>query len=259
MLVNKRTFMFTEWTYYFPVRKVFFSQFCPQCLYLIYPFHLKFSECWNFKNVRCFSQYLTVSSKIIFLEIWSVLTESVLFKMLFENENRILFAFLRSSQNTGFKGSFEGSSAALGSTFGLPVSSPLHPDFEGSGWSWIFDLPTFWPCVLSLFSHVWLFVTLWTVAHQAPPSVGFSRQEDWSGLLLLSPGNRPHPILTMMHILHHAAVDFVCVCVYIKQVHLYKTSFKNSAYALWYTVYSILFLMLFLTHESNELLMVYNL
>ena len=31
--------------------------------------------------------------------------------------------------------------------------------------------------VLSHFSHVQLFVTLWTVAHQAPLSVGFSRQE----------------------------------------------------------------------------------
>ena len=31
-------------------------------------------------------------------------------------------------------------------------------------------------------SHIWLFATPWTVAHQAPPSVGFSRQECWSGL-----------------------------------------------------------------------------
>ena len=32
------------------------------------------------------------------------------------------------------------------------------------------------------FSHVWLFVTLWTAAHQAPLSLGFSRQEYWSWL-----------------------------------------------------------------------------
>ena len=37
-------------------------------------------------------------------------------------------------------------------------------------------------CMLSLFSHVRLFVTLWTVAHQAPLSMGFTRQEYWSGL-----------------------------------------------------------------------------
>ena len=36
-------------------------------------------------------------------------------------------------------------------------------------------------------SHVWLFVTPWTVAYQAPPSVKFSRQEYWSRLPLPSP------------------------------------------------------------------------
>ena len=36
--------------------------------------------------------------------------------------------------------------------------------------------------ILSLFSRVRLFVTPWTVAHQAPLSKGFSRQEYWSGL-----------------------------------------------------------------------------
>ena len=35
---------------------------------------------------------------------------------------------------------------------------------------------------VKLLSHVWLFATPWTVAHQAPPSTGFSRQEYWSGL-----------------------------------------------------------------------------
>ena len=36
-------------------------------------------------------------------------------------------------------------------------------------------------------SHAWLFVTPWTAAYQAPPSVGFPRQEYWSGLPLPSP------------------------------------------------------------------------
>ena len=33
----------------------------------------------------------------------------------------------------------------------------------------------------------------WTVAHQAPPSMGFSRQEYWSGLPFSSPGDLPNP------------------------------------------------------------------
>ena len=41
--------------------------------------------------------------------------------------------------------------------------------------------------LLSRFSRVWLCETLWMAAHQAPPSLGFSRQEHWSGLPFPSP------------------------------------------------------------------------
>ena len=42
-------------------------------------------------------------------------------------------------------------------------------------------------------SRVRLFVTPWTVAYQASPSMGFSRQEYWSGLPFPSPGDLPNP------------------------------------------------------------------
>ena len=42
-------------------------------------------------------------------------------------------------------------------------------------------------------SHVRLFVITWTVAYQAPPSMGFSRQEYWHGLPFPSPGDLPVP------------------------------------------------------------------
>ena len=42
-------------------------------------------------------------------------------------------------------------------------------------------------CVLSHFSPVQLFATLWTIAHKAPLSMRFIRQEDWSGLPCPSP------------------------------------------------------------------------
>ena len=42
-------------------------------------------------------------------------------------------------------------------------------------------------------SRVQLFVTPWTVAYQAPLSMGFSRQEHWSGLSFPSPGDLPYP------------------------------------------------------------------
>ena len=52
--------------------------------------------------------------------------------------------------------------------------------------------------VLSCFSRVRLFATLWTVACQAPLSMGFSRQEYWSGLPRLLPGDRPNPRIEPM-------------------------------------------------------------
>ena len=42
-------------------------------------------------------------------------------------------------------------------------------------------------CGLSVFSRVGLLATPWTAAYQAPPSMGFARQEYWSGLPLPSP------------------------------------------------------------------------
>ena len=47
--------------------------------------------------------------------------------------------------------------------------------------------------MLSRFSHVWLFATPWAVTHQAPLSLGFSRQEHWRGLLFPSLGDLPDP------------------------------------------------------------------
>ena len=44
-----------------------------------------------------------------------------------------------------------------------------------------------------MLSRVRLFVTPWTAAYQAPPSMGFSRQEYWSGLPFPSPGDLPDP------------------------------------------------------------------
>ena len=47
--------------------------------------------------------------------------------------------------------------------------------------------------VLSCFSRVQLFVTLWTIAHQAPLSMRLSQQKYWSGLPCPPPGDLPDP------------------------------------------------------------------
>ena len=48
-------------------------------------------------------------------------------------------------------------------------------------------------CRLSCFSRVQLCVTLWTMAHQGPLSMGLCRQEHWSGLPFPLPGDLPDP------------------------------------------------------------------
>ena len=48
-------------------------------------------------------------------------------------------------------------------------------------------------CMVNCFSPVWLFVTLWTIARQAPLSMGFSKQEYWSGLPCPPPGDPLSP------------------------------------------------------------------
>ena len=58
--------------------------------------------------------------------------------------------------------------------------------------------------MLSCFNRVQLFVTPWTVTHQSPLSMGFSRQEYWSGLPWPPPGDLPHPRIESMSLMSPA-------------------------------------------------------
>ena len=61
-------------------------------------------------------------------------------------------------------------------------------------------------CVCAL-SHVQLFGTPWTVAHQSPLSMGFHRQEYWSGLPFPTPGNLSQPGIKPESLLSPALTD----------------------------------------------------
>ena len=76
-------------------------------------------------------------------------------------------------------------------------------------------------------SHIRLFATPWTVAYQAPPSMGFSRQECWSGLPFPSPGDLstqelnpglPHCRQTLYRLSHHCEV---MMSQSLSRVHLF--------------------------------------
>ena len=73
---------------------------------------------------------------------------------------------------------------------GSPPGSPVPGIFQArtlEGVAISFSNAWKWKVKVKSLSHAWLFATPWTAAYQAPPSMGFSRQEDWSGVPLPSP------------------------------------------------------------------------
>ena len=73
---------------------------------------------------------------------------------------------------------------------GSPPGSAVPRILQARTLEWVaisFSSAWKWKVKVKLLSRVWLFVTPWTTAYQTPPSVGFSRQEYWSGLPLSSP------------------------------------------------------------------------
>ena len=80
------------------------------------------------------------------------------------------------------------------------------PLLNGTGWPSLCRL-AWCACVLSHFSCVQFLATLWTLAHQAPLSIGFSRQEYWSGLPWLSLGDLPNPEIELASLMSPALED----------------------------------------------------
>ena len=73
---------------------------------------------------------------------------------------------------------------------GSPPGSPVPGILQARTLEWVaisFSSAGKWNVKAKSLSRVWLLVTPWTAAHQAPPSMGFFRQEYWSGLPLPSP------------------------------------------------------------------------
>ena len=72
------------------------------------------------------------------------------------------------------------------------IRRPQEPIRRWKLFSWILLIPRMLHVsMLSRFGHIQLLVTLWTVARQAPLSMGFSRQEYWSRLPCPPPGDLP--------------------------------------------------------------------
>ena len=75
-------------------------------------------------------------------------------------------------------------------TDGSPPGSPVPGILQTRTLEWVaisFSNAWKWKVKVKSLSRVWLLATPWTAAYQAPPSMGFSRQEYWSGVPLPSP------------------------------------------------------------------------
>ena len=73
---------------------------------------------------------------------------------------------------------------------GSPPGSPVPGILQARTLEWVtisFSNVGKWKVKVKSLSHVRLLATPWTAAHQAPPSMGFSRQEYWSGVPVPSP------------------------------------------------------------------------
>ena len=77
-----------------------------------------------------------------------------------------------------------------------PLGSPVPGILQARTLEWVaISFSRAWKWKVKLLSHVQLFVTPWTAAYQAPPPMGFSRQEYWSGV------PSPSPVLCSLQVL----------------------------------------------------------
>ena len=95
---------------------------------------------------------------------------------------------IRSTAAAAAAKSFQSCLTLCDSIDGSPPGSPIPGILQAGTLEWVvISFSNAWKWKVKSLSRVWLVVTPWTAAHQAPPSMGFSRQEYWTGLSLPSP------------------------------------------------------------------------
>ena len=111
---------------------------------------------------------------------------------------------------------------------GSPPGSPVPGILQARIVEWVaisFSSAWKWKLKVKSLSRVRLLATPWTVAYQAPPSMGFSRHECWSGVPLPAPS-------TLLHI-----SKLVCRCVFTASLwKLCLTEFSDSGKSMFYLV-----------------------
>ena len=120
---------------------------------------------------------------------------------------------------------------------GSPPGSPVPGILQARTLEWVaisLSSARKWKVKVKLLSRVRLVATPWTAAHQAPPSMGFSRQEYWSGVPLPSPyhGSNPSQIKSLyFNLISRAAWELKLSHRGIFLFDIYNKS--NMCYELW--------------------------
>jgi len=120
---------------------------------------------------------------------------------------------------------------------GSPPGSPVPGILQARTLEWVaisFSNAWKWKVKMKLLSHVWPLATPWTAAYQAPLSMGFTRQEYWSGLPLPSPSIIIRVLLLVTSswntlISHFSSEDF-CAYRYIVATRIFASSLSPSCF-----------------------------
>jgi len=106
---------------------------------------------------------------------------------------RTVWRFLKKTKNRAAAKSLQSCPTLCNPIDGSSTGSPIPGILQARTLEWVaisFSNVWKWKVEVKSLSRVWLLATPWTAAYQTPPSMGFSRQEYWSGVPLPSPKNR---------------------------------------------------------------------
>ena len=125
---------------------------------------------------------------------------------------------------------------------GRPPGSPVPGILQARTLEWVaisFSNAGKWKVKVKSLSLVRLFVTPWTTAYQAPPSMGFSRQEYWSGVPLPSLREKPGGL---QRVGHNWSILAAAACAFVKNIFMW---FKHLHK--WYVIHGVMLLHLILS------------
>ena len=153
----------------------------------------------------------------------------------FQFAKSFFFFFMKSTAAAAAAKSLQSCPTLCNPIDGSPPGSTVPGILQARTLEWVafsFSNAWKWKVKVKSFSHVWLAAIPWTAAYQAPPSMGFSRQEYWSGVPLPSPWKA-------LFIYNYAYSKMrwskeatgACIVILIHPFHVREGSLENCRYS----------------------------